>query len=72
MQRIAKNCYKYLKEDGMLIIEDILPGENNELKFYTSLCKNSKSYSNIYFIECNHINKYYRNFKNDKLLFLVK
>ena len=70
--RIAKNCYKYLKEDGMLIIEDILPGENNELKLYTSLCKNSKLYSNIYFIECNHINKYSRNFKNDKLLFLVK
>ena len=65
------NCYKYLIEGGTLIIEDVLPGIDNEIKFYNSL-KNFKKYSNIYFVECNHINKYSRNFNNDKLLFLVK
>jgi len=69
--RIALNCYKYLIEGGTLIIEDVLPGIDNEIKFYNSL-KNFKKYSNIYFVECNHINKYSRNFNNDKLLFLVK
>lgn len=70
--RIAKNCYKYLDEDGILIIEDILPGEENEMKLYKNLCNKNLKYSNIYFFECNHINKYSRNFKNDKLLFLSK
>ena len=72
--RIVKNCYKFIKPGGILIIEDIYKYEHkySEENYYNYLKNFKKYFSNIIFIDCGHINNFQASWKNDKILFMVR
>tara|TARA_B100000700_G_scaffold327098_1_gene440608 strand:- start:64 stop:885 length:822 start_codon:yes stop_codon:yes gene_type:complete len=72
--KIVKNCNKYLKKNGLLIIEDIyrFREAHSELNYYNSLKSLKNLFSEIVFIETNHVNNYNANWKNEKILLFVK
>ena len=56
-----------------MIIEDIFHSPKNlETKYIESLKNYLRLFEKIFFIECNHINKYSPDWNNDKLLVLKK
>jgi predicted O-methyltransferase YrrM len=69
--RVIENVYPYLKEGGMLIIEDIFKSynENDYLKRLEPILKHFQDY---YFVELDHVNKNSTGWNNDKLFVLVK
>ena len=69
--RLIHNAHKFLKTGGYLIIEDI-EKNNLEENYFRSLKKIKKYFEEIVFIDTNHINKYSAQYKNDKLLILIK
>ena len=69
--RVIENVYPYLKEGGMLIIEDIFKSYNEDdyLKRLEPILKHFQDY---YFVELDHVNKNSTGWNNDKLFVLVK
>ena len=72
--RVIKNCYKFLNKNGILIIEDIYKHGNkySEENYFINLKKIKKYFHNIVFIDCNHVNNFQANWKNDKILLMVR
>ncbi len=71
--RVIKNTANFLEPGGYLIIEDIFHQPKNlEKKYYENIKKFRHLFEKIYFIECNHINKYSPGWNNDKLLIMKK
>ena len=71
---IIFNTYKYLKQGGILIIEDIYRHRKGyeEQRYYNSLKKLKKNFSDIVFIETSHINNYTASWDCEKILILIK
>lgn len=71
---IISNAYPYLKKNGYLIIEDIFNNiKIHEEKNYYDKLKGIKEYfSEIYFVQSEHINRWSPMYDNDKLLVLIK
>jgi hypothetical protein len=72
--RIIKNIYKFLNQGAILIIEDVFQTNNSysEKNFYKSIGYHIKFYRDIIFIDCNHFNKFSGDWKNDRLILLIK
>ena len=72
---IIKNVYSFIESGGYLIIEDVAYFRNLEIEYIKKIQKYLKYFSNIYFIEANHINKYTMHkekITNDRLIVLIK
>jgi hypothetical protein len=71
---IIKNSISYLKKDGYLIIEDIFNNKKifDEQHYYEELKNFANYFSEIYFVQSEHLNRYSPFFDNDKLLVLRK
>tara|TARA_Y100001958_G_C21175785_1_gene506630 strand:+ start:79 stop:903 length:825 start_codon:yes stop_codon:yes gene_type:complete len=72
---IVKNVYSFIESGGYLIIEDVAYFRNLEIEYIKKIQKYLKYFSNIYFIEANHINKYTMHkekITNDRLIVLIK
>ena len=69
--RFIKNSINYLKEGGILVIEDIFRSRSEE-DYYQELKDFEKYFSNITFITTEHENRYSPGWDNDKLLVLVR
>jgi len=71
---VINECFKYLKKDGILIIEDIYKNNNsyNECNYYNKLKKIKKNFREIIFIETLNMNNYTAGWKNEKILFFLK
>jgi hypothetical protein len=72
--RIIDVCKDYLKEGGVLIIEDIYRKRNqySEHHYYKALESIKAYFSDITFIESSHVNNFSGRCKSDKLLLLVR
>jgi len=72
--RIIKSCKRFLKKNGILIIEDIHRNrsEYSEKNYYDNLNNISNEFFDILFIETPHINNFTANWKNEKLLLLIR
>ena len=70
---VIEKTINFLAPGGYLIIEDIFHAPKNlEINYMNSIKKYSRHFEKIFFIECNHINKYSPLWNNDKLLVLKK
>lgn len=69
--RVIENVYPYLKEGGILIIEDIFKSYN-ENDYIKRLQPVLKYFQDYYFVELDHVNKNSTGWNNDKLFILVK
>ena len=69
--RVIENIYPYLKNGGMLIIEDIFKSYN-ENDYIQRLEPILKHFQDYYFVELDHVNKNSTGWNNDKLFVLVK
>ena len=71
--RIIKEAWPLLKPGGMLIIEDIFRNEPEE-RYATALVETKilESAVSVYFVMCEHKNRWSPGWDNDKLLVLVK
>ena len=71
---IIKNSIPYLKKGGYLVVEDIFNNIkiHDEKNYYKELNSIEKDFSEIYFVQSEHINRYSPMFDNDKLLVLIK
>ena len=71
---IIYNSHNYLKENGILIIEDIYKYKSGyeEKKYYEKIAPIKKEFENIFFIETPHVNNFTASWKNEKLLVLIK
>ncbi len=71
---IVKNSIPYLKKDGYLIIEDIFNNRkiHEEKNYYNELKEFEDVFSEIYFIQSEHLNKFSPLYNNDKLLIMIK
>jgi hypothetical protein len=71
---VVNECFKYLRKDVILIIEDIY--KNNKLyseqNYYNKLKKIKRYFREIIFIETLNMNNYTAGWKNEKILFFVK
>ncbi len=71
---VVNECFKYLRKDVILIIEDIY--KNNKLyseqNYYNKLKKIKRYFREIIFIETLNMNNYTTGWKNEKILFFVK
>lgn len=72
--RIIKNCYKYLKPGGHLIIEDIYSFDENysEEKFHDVLKSFFKYFEYIKIIDPDHFNKFTLGYENNRMIILVR
>ena len=71
---IVKNSIPFLNNNGLLIVEDIHKFRKGyaEKNYYNSLKKFKDFFSEIVFIEASDINNYTANWKNEKILLLVR
>ena len=71
---IVNSCNNFLKENGILILEDIYRVRKgySEADYYNALKNLRNSFSDIIFIEASHINNYTANWRNEKILFFIK
>ena len=71
---IISNSYQYLKKGGYLIIEDIYNDMKiqDEKNYYEKLEKVKNHFSEIYFVQSEHLNRWSPMYDNDKLLVLIK
>jgi SAM-dependent methyltransferase len=72
--RIIKNCHKFLNPGGILIIEDIFKyrKQHAEVNYYNKLKSFIKFFSEIFFIDTQHVNNFTSNYKCEKILLLIK
>jgi glycosyltransferase involved in cell wall biosynthesis len=69
--RFIKNSIDYLKEDGILVVEDIFRNRSEE-DYIRELKEVEKYFSTITFITAEHENRHSPGWDNDKLLVLVR
>lgn len=69
--RFIKNSIEYLKEDGILIIEDIFRNRSEE-DYKKELVEVKKYFSEIVFVTAEHENRYSPGWDNDKLIVLKR
>ena len=71
---IVRNSIPYLKKNGYLVIEDIFNNRkvHEEQNYYKELNELQNFFSEIYFIQSKHLNKFSPLYDNDKLLIMVK
>jgi SAM-dependent methyltransferase len=69
--RIIKEAFEFVKPGGYLIIEDIYR-DVDEKKYENDLANIIPLCSNVYFVVCNHDERYSPGWNNDKLFVLVK
>jgi SAM-dependent methyltransferase len=72
--RVIKNCYKFLNPGGILIIEDIFKykKEHAEINYYKNLKNFIKFFTEIFFIDTEHVNNFTSNYKCEKIFVLIK
>ena len=73
-ERPSNYVSMYMQKNGYLIIEDIFNNRksHNEENYFKNLNKFQKFFSEIYFVQSEHLNKFSPLYDNDKLLVLVK
>ena len=71
---VVINCKEYLKNNGILVLEDIYRERRGyaEIDYYNSLKEIKHLFHEIVFIETRHINNYTAGWKNEKILFFIK
>ena len=71
---IILGAYKFLNPGGIMIIEDIYKYKKNytEKKYYEKIKNVKKYFSYCVFVETPHINNFTANWKNEKILLLVR
>jgi len=71
---VIKKVHPFIKRNGILIIEDIYKKrkENLEENYYKKIKNLNYIFEKIYFVEFHNINNYTANWKNEKLLILIK
>ena len=71
---IIKSSGQFLKNNGILIIEDIyrFRKEHSESNYYDSLKEIKNLFNEITFVETSHMNNFTSTWKNEKILLLVK
>lgn len=71
---VIKKVHPFIKKNGLLIIEDIYKNrkENLEENYYKKIKNLKYKFEKIYFVEFHNINNYTANWKNEKLLILIK
>lgn len=71
---IVKNVNMYLKNKGILIIEDLYKNrtEHDEKHYYSELVSLKKIFNEIYFVEFHNLNNYTASWKCEKILVLIK
>jgi len=72
--RVVENCYKFLKTNGLMIIEDIhrFRSGYQDDKYFSNLARVKKYFHEIFFIETKHVNNFTSNYKNEKILLLLR
>lgn len=72
--KVIKNSYQFLKTNGIMIIEDIYRYRSGyqEDKYFLELKDIKKYFHEIFFIETKHVNNFTANWKNEKILFLLR
>ena len=72
--RIIKNSYKFLKKDGIIIIEDIhrYKKSHKEENYFKELKTIKKHFFEIIFLESYNTNNFTASWHNEKILLLVK
>tara|TARA_B100001029_G_C15028423_1_gene435204 strand:- start:347 stop:1183 length:837 start_codon:yes stop_codon:yes gene_type:complete len=72
--KIIKNCYRYLNNNGLLIIEDIYKyqSKHTEKRYYENLKGLKKYFSDIVFLETNNVNNFTASWKCEKILLLIR
>ncbi len=72
--RVIKNSFKFLKTNGIMIIEDIYRFRNNyqEYRYFNKLASIKKYFHEIFFIETKHVNNFTASWKNEKILLLLR
>jgi hypothetical protein len=68
---IIKHIHPYIKDGGLLIIEDIFLSRN-EQDYIDSLGSVLDNFSDYYFVTLDHVNKNSYGWDNDKLFILIK
>tara|TARA_B110000285_G_C15087474_1_gene597045 strand:- start:516 stop:1343 length:828 start_codon:yes stop_codon:yes gene_type:complete len=71
---IIKETYKFLKKDGILIVEDIYRylKDYNEKNYYNKLNYLQKEFNDIFFIESINYNNFNASWRNEKVLVFIK
>ena len=71
---IIKETYKFLKKDGILIVEDIYRylKDYNEKNYYNRLNYLQKEFNDIFFIESINYNNFNASWRNEKVLVFIK
>jgi SAM-dependent methyltransferase len=71
---IVNETYKFLKKDGILIIEDIYRylKDYNEENYYNKLNHLQKEFNDIFFIESINYNNFNASWRNEKMLVFIK
>lgn len=72
--RVIENSFKFLKTNGIMIIEDIyrLRSDYQEHKYFNKLARVKKYFHEIFFIETKHVNNFTASWKNEKILLLLR
>lgn len=69
--RIVKEAFPFVKSGGYLILEDVFRAES-EKKYEDALSEIIDQCSLVYFLVCNHEERYSPGWNNDKLLVFIK
>jgi hypothetical protein len=71
---IIENTVDFIKQDGILIIEDIFKykKENSEMNYFDKLKKIKNNFKDIFFVEFYNINNFTASWKCEKILVLIK
>mgnify|MGYP006139918285 FL=1 len=71
---IIKETYKFLKKDGILIIDDIYRylKDYKEINYYNRLSYLQKEFNDIFFIEAINYNNFNASWRNEKVLVFIK
>ena len=72
--RIIKNCHKYLNSGGFMILEDIFKNkkDHTEVNYYNRLKNFRKFFSEIFFIDTQHVNNFTSSYECEKIFLMVK
>ena len=72
--RVIENSFKFLKTNGIMIIEDIyrLRSDYQEHMYFNKLARVKKYFHEIFFIETKHVNNFTASSKNEKILLLLR